>query len=189
MTDGQPAALSLAPFLYVPLCFHFPPIYYYFQCSLSTTQLVGVGERYICSSLFTRELKFTSDILELRSKNLGSFSGSVNGGCLYRRRKTEVLGGGLVSQIGSATQHPILDYGNYSRAKERSPELTSAQGGARCASPSAQALRLIRTWSENVVGGEYADYRFHFLGLPFSPLGWGPEMGQRHLAQNLSLVA
>ena len=36
---------------------------------------------------------------------------------------------------------------------------------------------------------KYAGYRSHFLGPPFFPLGWGPEMGQRYLAQNLSLVA
>jgi len=36
--------------------------------------------------------------------------------------------------------HPNLDYSNYSRDKIRFPELTSDQGGARCASPSAQAL-------------------------------------------------
>ena len=60
--------------------------------------------------------------------------------------KTAVLGGRLVSQNWVRNSQPIFDYSNNSRAKHRFPELTSAQGGARCASPSAQALRLIRTW-------------------------------------------
>jgi len=44
-------------------------VYYCFRCSLSTTQLVCVGERYNCSRLLARELKFNLGILELRSKN------------------------------------------------------------------------------------------------------------------------
>jgi len=67
VTDGQPATLSLALFFCVPLCFHFPPPY----TAISDTSFLqhSFGDRYICSRLFTRELKLNSGTLELRSKN------------------------------------------------------------------------------------------------------------------------